>query len=257
MQDIIHLSDIWEHTITKILNHDPKSEMGIIMRAWVKHSKLEDFNSLLNFNVDHFTPSGTLCYYTDNGDSVVKMLPNTLLKELYNLRWYIQYLIDESGYDYDDDEFLGNPLHEDNWMLQTNRKFMKYVIYILHSMTHKHVNKNPIRPIIKVIPYHKHHTDEGESAKNEGESATSTELSEDSTSDTTTEATEDSKPIETHEVPNDIYKSTHNETDSPTLMSTSEFESPEENGEQIIVQDNKLLSINLTGEIQNRKSKGS
>ena len=181
------------------------------------------------------------------------MLPNTLLKELYNLRWYIQYLIDESGNDYDDDDYFSNPLHEDNWMLQTNRKFMKYVIYILHSMTHKHVNKNPIRPIIKVIPYHKHHTDEGESAKNEGQSATSIELSEDSTSDTTTEATEDLKPMETPQVPNDIYKSTF----SPTLMSTSEFESPKENGEQIIVQDNKLLSINLTVEIQNRKSKGS
>ena len=38
----IHLSDIWEYAQTEILNHDPKSKVGIIMRAWVKHNKLED-----------------------------------------------------------------------------------------------------------------------------------------------------------------------------------------------------------------------
>ena len=42
---------------------------------------------------------------------------------------------------------------------------MKYVIYISHSMNHKHVNKNPVRPIIKVKPYQKLDIDEEESAK--------------------------------------------------------------------------------------------
>ena len=102
-----------------------------------------------------------------------------------------------------------NPLHEDNWMLQIRGKFMKYVIYNGHAWTPKQLNKNPVRPIIKVIPYHKHHIDEGEStkkkldiyegesAKDEGESTTSTEFSEDSISDTPTGSSEDSKPIET------------------------------------------------------------
>ena len=61
MAAIIHLSDIWEYTINKIFNHDPKYELGIMIRAWVIHNKLEDFNSLLNFNVDDFTPSGNRC----------------------------------------------------------------------------------------------------------------------------------------------------------------------------------------------------
>ena len=113
--------------------------------------KMEDFNSLLNYNVDDFTPSGILCYYKDNADSVVKLLPTTPLKELLNLRWSIQHLIDESGYDYGDDYYLDNHLSEDNWMFQTGGKFMKDIIYTLHSMTHKHVNKNCIRPIIKAI----------------------------------------------------------------------------------------------------------
>ena len=57
MSAIIHLSHIWEHTLA----HDPKTEVGIIMRVWVKHNKLKDFKSLLNFNADDFTPSGSCC----------------------------------------------------------------------------------------------------------------------------------------------------------------------------------------------------
>ena len=105
MPAIIHLSDIWEHTLTEILNNDPQTELGIIIRAWVKHNKLEDFNSLLIFNVDDFTPSGTLCYFKDKVDSeAVMMMPTTPLKELCNLRRYIQHLMFESEYDYDDDD---------------------------------------------------------------------------------------------------------------------------------------------------------
>ena len=54
MPTIINLSDNWEHTLTEILSHGPKMEVGIIMRAWVKHNKLEDFNSLLSFTADDF-----------------------------------------------------------------------------------------------------------------------------------------------------------------------------------------------------------
>ena len=192
MPTITHLSDIWEHTITKILKHDPKSEVGIMIREVVIFNKLEDFNSMLNYTVDDFTPSGNRCYSKDKGE----MLHQTPLKELFNLRCHIQHLIDQNGYDYDDYYYLDNPLSEDNWMLQTNWKFTKYLICNGHSMTPKQLNKNPIRPIIKVIPYQKLDKDEGESAKDEVESTTSTEMSEDSISDTYTESAEDSKPIE-------------------------------------------------------------
>ena len=70
-----------------------------MIREWVLHNKLEDLNSQLNSNVDDFTPSGILCYYKDNSDSVVKMLQTTPLQKLQNLRWYIQHLIDESESD--------------------------------------------------------------------------------------------------------------------------------------------------------------
>ena len=54
-------------------------------------NKLENFNSLLNYTIDDFTPAGTLCYINENGE----VLHQTPLKELFNLRWYIQHLMDE------------------------------------------------------------------------------------------------------------------------------------------------------------------
>ena len=129
---------------------------------------------------------------------------------------------------------------------------MKYVIYNEHPMTPKQLNKNPVRPIINVKPYQKLDIDEGESAKHEAESTTSTKLSEDSISDTPTEATEDSKPIETPQVPTVSITSKHDDTDSFEDKPVTEFEQPKENGGKIIlgVQDNKLLSTNFTVEIQ-------
>ena len=59
MPSIIHLSNIWEHTLNEILNHDNKSEVGIIMTSGVKHNKLEDITSLLIYELNDFTPSRT------------------------------------------------------------------------------------------------------------------------------------------------------------------------------------------------------
>ena len=133
MPSIIHLSDIWEHTLNEILNHDNKSEVGIIMRSWVKHNKLEDLNSLLIYDLNDFTPTGTLCFYEEKVESEVAiMMPTTPLKEFYNLYRFIQHLILKSEYNYDDEEFE-NPLDEENWLLQTREKYMKFVIY--HSST--------------------------------------------------------------------------------------------------------------------------
>ena len=58
------------------------------------------------------------------------MLPTTTLQEFYNLRWYIQHLIDENEYQYDDDEWT-NPLSESNLIYQTIKTFIKYVNFTL------------------------------------------------------------------------------------------------------------------------------
>ena len=117
MPAVIHLSNLWEHTLNKILNHDNKSEVGIIMRAWVKYNMLEDITSLLIYDLNDFTPSGTLCYYKDKVESEVAIImPTTSLKEPLNLYRYIQHIILKSKYDYDDEKF-DNPLDEENWLL--------------------------------------------------------------------------------------------------------------------------------------------
>ena len=102
------------------------------MRSWVKYNKLEDMTSLLIYDLNVFTPTGTLCYYKEKIDSEVAiMMPTTPLKELYILYRYIQHLILESEYDYDDNEF-DNPLDKENWLLQTRGKYMKFLISFLH-----------------------------------------------------------------------------------------------------------------------------
>ena len=133
MPSIINLSPIWEHTLTEILNHGNKTEVGIIMRSGVKHNNLEDMSDLLIYDLNDFTLGGTLCHYKETAEATeTKLMPNTPLKELYNLYRYIQHLILESKFKYDDEEFE-NPLDEDNWLLQTRGKYMKFVIY--HSST--------------------------------------------------------------------------------------------------------------------------
>ena len=182
MQETIHLSDLWEHTITKIFKHDPESELDIMLRQWVIYNKLEDFNSLLKYTDEDLIPHGVgnLSFCKENGDSVVKMMSPTPLQELINLRWYIQHLIHESGYLYDDDE-SNYPPSEDNWMLQTHGKFMKYVFYTLHRMTPEQMKMNPIKPIIKVKTNEELDTEKGESTKVQHEFTTSEEEEEYST----------------------------------------------------------------------------
>ena len=112
MPSIINLSHIWEHTLTQILNHGYKTDMGIIMRSWVKHNNLEDMSDLLIYDLNFFTPGGTLCHYKETAEAEdTKLMPNTPLKELYNLYRYIQHLILESQLNYDDDE-SDDPLDE-------------------------------------------------------------------------------------------------------------------------------------------------
>ena len=135
MPSIFPLDAIWEHTLTEILNHDNKSVMGSMIRTWVKHHKLDDFSSLFNHSPDKFTPSSLLSHYKGKADSEVLLeMLSTPLQELQNIRKYIQHLMDESDYDYDDDDF-DDPLSEHNWLSQTRGKFMKYVIYNLSHST--------------------------------------------------------------------------------------------------------------------------
>ena len=169
MQETIHLSDLWEHTITKIFRLDPKYKVDHVIRQWVIYNKLDDFNTLLNYTDEDFKPYGGESCYKENGDSVVKMMSTTPLHMLENLRWYIQHLINESGYLYDDDD-SNYPLSEDKWMLQTHGKFMKYVLFNLHRMTPEQMKMNPIKPITKVKTNEELDTEEGESNTNEQDS---------------------------------------------------------------------------------------
>ena len=68
MTETNHLCDLWEQTIVKVFKHDSKSELGLVLKQWIKFNKLENFNSILNYTIDDFTPSGNLSYLNQHGD---------------------------------------------------------------------------------------------------------------------------------------------------------------------------------------------
>ena len=130
----------------------------------------------MEYTDDDFTPTGNLCYINQNGEK----LNRKLMKESYNLRWYIQHLVDEYEYQYGDNEWT-NPLHESNWTYRTNKQFMKYVNFTLKEMTPEQMKINPIKPIIKVKTNEELDTEEGESNTDEQESTISIEEEEEFT----------------------------------------------------------------------------
>ena len=184
MSENIELSYVWDHTIMKILNHDIQSKIGNMIKEWVVFNKLEDFNPLLEYTDDDFTPTGKLCYINENGEKLYRKL----MKQFFNLRWYIQDLVDEYEYQYGDNEWT-NPLHESNWTYRTNKQFMKYVNFTVKEMTPEQMKMNPIKPIIKVKTNERLDAEEGESNKDEQESKISIEEEEEFT--TYEELTED------------------------------------------------------------------
>ena len=226
-----------------------------MIRQWVIYNKLEDFNSLFNYTDEDLIPHGVgnLSFYKDNGDSVVKMMSPTPLQELINLRWYIQQLIHESGYLYDDNE-SNYPLSEDKWMLQTHGKSMKYVFYTLHRMTPEQMKMNNIKPIIEVKTNEELDTEVGESntdeqkssisIKEEDEYSTFSDISEqDSESDINVDHTQDEhnsqtpETVQIHNINNttmhDMVDLIHDEYDTSEDENKTEIEKYKNFGEKI------------------------
>ena len=88
MSENNHLCVLWEHTIVKVFKHDPQSELGLMLKQWIIFNKLENFDSILNYTIDDFTPSGNWFFRNKHGE----ILHQTALKEVFNLRWYINIL---------------------------------------------------------------------------------------------------------------------------------------------------------------------
>ena len=72
MTPVFSLNGLWGHTLTTIFNHGSKAEVGIILRSWAKHNKLEDFTSMLEF--EDFQPEGSLSTYKKKPDSKEEMM---------------------------------------------------------------------------------------------------------------------------------------------------------------------------------------
>ena len=199
-----HLCDLWEHTIVKVFKHDSKSKLGLMLKQWIIFNKLEHFNSVLNHSIDDFTPSGNLIYMNQHGE----VLHHTPLQEVFNLRCYIQHLMDES-----EDE-TQNPLSHENWMKKNNWKFIKYVIHHRHPMTPEQLKQKPFESNFK-NQHEKVDTEKGESIEEEEKSTTSSDKPEqDFKSDITTDDEEEINTTETHQVHNVLNETIHDEDNS-------------------------------------------
>ena len=248
MTDTNHLCDLWEHTLAKVFKHDSKSKLGLMLKQRIEFNKLENFNSILNYPIDDFTPSGNLSYMNQYGD----ILHHTPLREVFHLRCYIQHLMDESV-----DE-TQNPLSEENWMKQNNWKFIKYLIHHRYPMTPEQHKQKPFEEIFK-NQHEKVDTEEGESNEEEEKSTTSSEKSEqDSESGTTTEDEEEPNTTETHQVHNVLNETTHDEQNVSETEDTSEEENviemqTYENNTKQNKPEDKLLTTNFEVKVENRK----
>ena len=175
------------------------------------------------------------------------------MKEFYNLRWYIQHLVDLREYHYGDNQWT-NPLHESNWTYRTNKQFMKYVNFTLKEMTPGQMKMKPIKPIIKVNTNEELDTEEGESNEDEQEStisikeedeySTFSDISkQDSESDINVDDTQDQQNSHTPEMLqiHNTYNTTmhdkddliHDEYDTSEDENTIEIETIEDYGEKI------------------------
>ena len=247
-----HLCDLWEHTLAKDFKHGSKSKLGLMLKKWIIFNKLENFNSILNYPIDDFTPSGNLSYMTQHGD----ILHHTPLREVFHLRCYIQHLMDQS-----EDE-TQNPLSEENWMKQNNWKFIKYLIHHRHPMTPEQHKQKPFEEIYK-NQHEKVDTEEGESNEEEEKSTTSSEKSEqDSESGTTTEDEDKSNTTQTDQVHSDLNETTHDEQnvletedDTSEEENVTQMQTYENNGEEN-KQEDKLLTTDFEVKVESRKVEG-
>ena len=156
----------------------------------------------------------------------------------------------------DEDE---NPLNHENWMKQTNWKFIKYVIHHKHSMTPEQLKQKPFKEIF-TIQHENLDTEEGESNEQEEESTTSSEKSEqDLESDTSTEDEQETNTTETLQVHHDMNETTYDEeTPSEAEDETSEENFVYEIESHLVIgeqneQEDKLLTTNFEVKVENRK----
>ena len=223
-----------------------------MLKQWIIFNKLEHFNSILNYTIDDFTPSGNLSYMNQHGD----ILHHTPLREVFNLRCYIQHLMDET------EDQHGNPLSEENWMKQNSWKFIKYLIHHTCSMTPEQLKQKPFEGIFK-NQHEKVDTEEEESNEEEEKSTTSSDKSEqDSESEITFEDEDDPNTSETHQLKNVFNVTTHDEENSSeaeddTLEDeiVTEMQTYENNGEDN-KQEDKFLTTNFEVKVENRNIDG-
>ena len=98
-----------------------------------KTSQIGRFSQLVLWDVDDFTGHGELSHYMEKPDNEETIqMPSTPLRQTYKLRTFVQYSSSQAEGDMELDH-EDHPLALDNWVLQSNNSFMKFVIQQQHD----------------------------------------------------------------------------------------------------------------------------
>ena len=128
----IKLNDILEHTLSNILKQGPNTVIGKIIWLRIKFHQFDEFMFFLHFHFDYFKRSGHFSTYKESSNAARELtIPTTPLQIIYNLRRYIQYVVQQPYHNKQDHSLL-----QHNWIRQTNKRFMKFVIYHSKQKTH-------------------------------------------------------------------------------------------------------------------------
>ena len=119
---------LWEHSLTTLLGHDPTSDPGIVLRQWVHFQGEHNFLDLLSWDQEELKtiPAQQVYSIDDHGQGLY--LRTNQVKQICGLITYMKHVFRayNSGMDPRDDPL--HPFTPDEWSQQTSTMLRTYLI---------------------------------------------------------------------------------------------------------------------------------
>ena len=119
---------LWEHSLTTLLGHDPTRDSGIVVRQWVHFQGEHNILDLLSWDQEELKtiPAQQVYSLDDHGQGLY--LRTNQVKQIFGLRTYMKHVFRAYNSDMDtrDDPF--HPFTPDEWSQQTSTMLRTYLI---------------------------------------------------------------------------------------------------------------------------------
>ena len=124
---------LWEHSLTTLLGHDPTSDPGIALRQLVHFQGVHNVLDLLSWDQEELkaVPAQQVYSLDDHGQGLY--LRTNQIKQICGLITYMKHVLAayNSNFDPRDDPF--HPFTPDEWSQQTSTMLRTYLIQSLHD----------------------------------------------------------------------------------------------------------------------------